>query len=216
VIDVAFRAHENAHWTPVARQDVLRVIDDRVIVVANAYADGFSSFWPIGSRTVLELFDERWKATRDLEASFAHVRLQFPERAATLPHPFEDEDLGPPAASLLAAVIEPDVIDVAWIGTQHLVVVRDGAVTSRTQPDTLVEMGRAQGFDMTDSPHRDVITRTIRREDILPPHTARFARKKGDRVIVASEALDAAIAETARAVLEKLPRDKFECAIVIE
>ena len=94
MIDVAFRAHDNEHWTPVLEGDVLRVIDDRVLVVANAYADGFSSFWPAGSRAVLELFAERWNTTHDLEASFAHVRLEFPARATTLPHPTDDEDLG--------------------------------------------------------------------------------------------------------------------------
>ena len=66
---------------------------------------------------------------------------------------------------------------------------------------------------MNGSPHRHVITRTIRREDILAPHTARFGRKPGDRVIVASEAVDAARAETAAGTLAKLERDKFECVI---
>jgi hypothetical protein len=123
--------------------------------------------------------------------------------------------LGEPGASLLAACIEGDSVDVVWIGPQHLVVVRDGIVASRTQPDTLVELGRAQGFDMNDSPHRHVLTRTIRRDDILPPHSARFALQRDDRVIIASEAVDHAIAPSAREVLEKLPRDKFECVILV-
>jgi hypothetical protein len=167
-----------------------------VIVVANAYADG-------------------WTVTQDLEASFAHVRLEFPTRARSLPGGDSSDDwAGEPGASLLAARIEPDHVDVVWIGTQHLVVVRDGTIAHRTQPDTLVEMGRAQGFDMTDSPHRHVVTRTIRPGDILEPHIARFVLEKGDRVIVASEAIDGAIGgNSASDVMEKLPRDKFECVV---
>jgi hypothetical protein len=217
VIERAFRAHTNEHWTRVVEEDVSCVLDERVVVVANAYADGWSSFWPEGSRAVLELFAERWRATRDLEASFAHVRLELPARASSLlGNRAGDDDLsGDPGASLLAARIEVDHVDVVWIGTQHLVVVRDHVVVARTQPDTLVEMGRAQGFDMHDSPHRHVITRTIRSGDILAPHTARFVLERGDRVIVSSEAVDDAIAETARDVIEKLPRDKFECVVIV-
>ena len=214
-VDAAFRAHDNEHWSAVTREDVLRVLDGRVIAVANAFAHGFASFWPEGSRLVLDLFAERWTATHDLEAAMAQVRLEFPSRAMKLPSTSDDELSGDPAATLLAAAFEEKHVDVVWIGTEHLVVVRDGTVAFRTQPDTLVEMGRAQGFDMTDSPHRHVITRTIRREDILEPHVARFMLQKGDRVIVASEAVDGAIASTAGEVLEKLPRDKFECVIVV-
>ena len=214
MIETAFRAHENEDWTPVARDDVMRVIDDRVVLVANAFAHGFASFWPEGSRVVLDLFAERWNATHDLEKSFAHVRLEFPTRALALAR--EDEDLGGPSASLLAAVAQSDFVDVVWIGPQHLVIVRDGVVASRTQPDTLVELGRAEGFDMTESPHRHVLTRTMRIQDILPPQTARFALQKGDRVIVASEAVDDVIGgKTAQEVLEKLPRDKFDCVIFV-
>lgn len=216
MIDVAFRAHGNEHWKPVTKEDVMRVIDERVIAIANAYADGWSSFWPNGSRAVLELFAERWATTRDLEASFAYVRLEFPARAASLPDAMPTDELsGEPAASLLAARIDDAHVDVVWIGDPHLVVVRDGVVIARTQPDTLVEMYRAQGLDLSESPHRHVMTRTIRPGDILEPHIARFAVEKGDRVILASQEVDAAIAENAHDVLEKLPRDKFECVIVV-
>ena len=218
MIEVAFRAHENEHWKRVTEEDVVRVIDEQVIVVANAYADGWSSFWPEGSRAVLDLFTERWRATGDLEASFAHVRLEFHARATSVLGRDDSDDWGgEPGASLLVARFESDHVDVLWIGVQHLVVVRDGVVVSRTQPDTLVELGRAQGFDYGDSPHKHVITRCIRPGDILPPHDARFQLKKGDRVIIASEAIDGAIrGETPPDVLEKLPRDKFECVVFVE
>ena len=211
MIDVAFRAEDRMRLT---EQDVMRVLDERVVLIANAYDSGFSICWPEGSRVVLDLFAERWSSTHDWEASFAYVRVKFPEKATAILGPI-DEDLGEPAATLLAAHVQPSHVDVVWIGPQHLVVVRDGVVVSRTQPDTLVEMGRAQGFDLEDSPHRHVLTRTIRREDILPPHASRFALKTGDRVIVASEAVDDAIDATSREILEKLPRNKFECVIVV-
>jgi hypothetical protein len=212
VIDKAFRADDHAR---LVETDVMRVLDDHVLVVANAYDTGFSTHWATGSLLALDLFEERWAATHDLEASFAHVRLEFPTRARKLVPDPDDELVGEPGATLLSAQLEADHVDVAWIGPQHLVVVRDGRVASRTQPDTLVEMGRAQGFDMHDSPHRHVITRTIRTSDILEPHIARFMLQEGDRVIVASEAIDDAIGTTAREVLEKMPRDKFECVIVV-
>lgn len=204
MIEIAFRAQAR-----IAEGDVVRVIDEHVIAIANAFSDGWSPLWPEGSRLALDLFASSWSRTGDLEAGFAHVRLEFPSEP-------RDDLAGEPGASLLAARVDGDCVDVVWIGPQHLVVVRDGVVVSRTQPDTLVEMGRAQGFDMKDSQHRHVLTRTIRRDDITEPHTARFALKKGDRVILASEAVDDAIGgQTAREILEKLPRDKFECVIVV-
>ncbi len=215
MIERAFRAHTNEHWTRVAEEDVMRVLDERVIVVANAYAHGFASFWPEGSRVVLDLFAERWASAHDLEAAMAHVRAEFPSRAMKLPDTSDDELNGQPAATLLAAAIDASHVDVVWIGPEHLVVVRDGVVVFRSRPDTLAEMARAQGFDYADSPHKHILTRTIQRGDILPPHTARFALAKGDRVIVASVAIDEAIAETSRDVIEKLPRDKFECVVVV-
>ncbi|HEY2369128.1 MAG TPA: hypothetical protein VGH87_22180, partial [Polyangiaceae bacterium] len=112
----------------ITREDVVRVIDERVVVIANAYADGWSSFWPAGSRAAIELFAERWATARDLEASFAHVRLEFPARATSLLGDTSDEWAGEPAASLLVASIEPTHVDVVWIGEEHLVVVRDGVV----------------------------------------------------------------------------------------
>src|SRR5581483_9366957 len=142
VIDKAFRAHENEHWWRVAEEDVMRVLDDRIIVIANAFAHGFASFWPEGSRVALDLFAGRWARTNDVEASMAHMRAAFPSRAMQMPGTSDDELSGEPAATLLAAHVEPSHVDVVWIGPQHLVVVRDGVVVSRTQPDTLVEMGR--------------------------------------------------------------------------
>jgi hypothetical protein len=212
VIDVAFIAREE---TRLAQSDIVRAEGD-VVLVANAYAHGFSTRWPEGSRLVLDLFGEKWRDSRSLDESFAFVRLEFPERARSL-GATDDELAGGPGASLLAAHVAEEYVDVRFIGPEQLVVVRDGVVVSRTTPDTLVERARAQGFDMNDSPHRAVLTRTIGVGDILDPGSARFMVALGDRIVIATEAVDRVAARpSAHAILDGLEVEHFGCVCVIQ
>jgi hypothetical protein len=107
--------------------DVLRVIDagERLLLVlAAAYETGWSTCWAVGSRLLLDLFEESWRAHGAVETAFAAAAAAFPARATPLIEP--DELAGAPAASLLVADVGPTDVTITWLGEHRALRIRNG------------------------------------------------------------------------------------------
>lgn len=133
--------------------DLIRIHDEAgalMIALANGHEDGWSTCWARGSRLVLDLLLEAWRAARGelaerAPAAIDEVRRQFPARARALAADDPDDLCGAPAGTIVMASIDGASGRFDWIGPDSGLVIRGGAVATQTLPHTLQERAREEG-----------------------------------------------------------------------
>jgi len=155
-LTTAFRVRDHSPRAP-AESDFLRFWERdgaSVVVLANGYSDGFSSYFADASRLVLDelarvLAPSRASLQQALDGAFIAARrrlLAETPRLMTEHHlhagPGSDWPDEHPDAVLLALVSRGSETVAAWLGADELWHFRDGALLQATTPHTLRERHR--------------------------------------------------------------------------
>lgn len=163
-------------------------------IIANGCEGAFSACWPLGSRLLLDLFDEAWASTSGhfsdrLPTAFTLASKRFTAKGTTFV-PDVSDDWDNPAATLIAVATDGHTAEAAWIGADTAMLIRGSRTIRETIGHTLRERFRVErpGFALDQLPN--VIVRSIgpaaRDED--PPTLETFEINEGDTVAVVARA----------------------------
>ena len=168
---------------------------------------------------MLDVFEEAWRAERELPRAFDIACRRFAALSVDLQGDPDDSG-GGPAGTLLVAHKTDHAVDVVGISDAQLLVTRKDRVLHRTSPQTIGEEVRKMGQDPRAHPHSHILMQTISPTTPAPtPRSATFEVQQGDRIIVASSEpsafpFDEDLRVHANHVLAAIDNEYFAFAVV--